>query len=54
MAKRRKINFKIPQRFDECFRKVFDMAPSEFRMNDENLKNVDEELLKFIGRLKKT
>lgn len=48
------VNFKIPQRFNECFRKVFDMAPGEFRMNEEYFATVDEKLLKFIGMLKKT
>ena len=46
--------FKIPQRFNECFRKIFGIAPGDFRKNNELRANADEKLLEFLGKLKKT
>ena len=48
------IGFKIPQRFNECFRKVFGIAPSDFRKNNELWTETDEKMLEFLGKIKKT
>ena len=46
--------FKIPQRFNENFQKIFGVSPCDFRNNNELRTNEDEKLLEFLGKLKKT
>ena len=48
------IGFKIPQRFNENFQKIFGVSPCDFRNNNELRANEDEKLMEFLGKLKKT